>query len=207
MNTSPTIAELAKALSAAQGEMTHAAKDAENPAFKRGNKASTYADLASVIDAIRAPFAAHGLSYVQIVEPHDVRVIVTTRLMHESGEWIDSTISLPLASATAHGYGSALTYARRYPLAAIAGISQADDDGNAASGKPEPAAPIRMDESIMANHQAAIEGADTLEALKAVWVPAVRAAGDDQEALKHLTAVKDGVKKRLSEAASAEPAK
>jgi len=195
---SESIAALAKALSAAQGEMTHATKDAENPAFKRGAKASTYADLASVIDAIREPFAKHGLSYVQILEPHDTRVIVTTKLMHESGQWIDSTISLPVASQTAHGYGSAITYARRYPLAAIAGISQADDDGNAASGKQEPAAPVHMDESLMANHRSAIEGADSLEALKTVWGDAVKAAGDDQDALRHLTAIKDGMKKKLA---------
>ena len=90
MTHSESIGKLAEALSLAQGEMTHASKDAENPAFKRGNKASTYADLASVIDALRGPFAKHGLSYVQTMKPNDALAVVETTLLHSSGEWIAS---------------------------------------------------------------------------------------------------------------------
>ncbi len=130
---SESIGALAKALSEAQGEMTHASKDAENPAFKRGNKASTYADLSNVIEAIRLPLSKHGLSYVQAMKPHETMAVVETTLMHASGEWISSEVALPVAAKTPHGYGSAFTYARRYSLAAIVGIAQADDDGNAGS--------------------------------------------------------------------------
>jgi hypothetical protein len=195
---SSEIGKLAEALSKAQGEMTHASKDAENPAFKRGNQASKYADLSNIIEAIRPTFAKHGLSYVQAMKTSSECAVIVTTLMHSSGEWIDSEISIPVAAKTPHGYGSAFTYARRYSLAAMAGITQADDDGNAGSAKEERAAPVRMSESAMANQQAAIEGADTLEALKSVWVEAVKAVGDDQEALRFLTGVKDAMKKKLS---------
>jgi hypothetical protein len=206
MNTSPSIAALAEALSKAQGEITFAAKGAANPFFR-----SKYADLASVWDAIRPALSKHGLSIVQNVETvqgaSPVLVSVETILLHSSGEWSRSTLDVPVipsvvekgqpAMVTPQGIGSAITYARRYALASIVGVAQADDDGNSASGKVSPE-PERMSESARANHQAAIEGADTLEALKTVWQLAVKACGDDQDALRHLTTVKDAMKAKLT---------
>lgn len=122
------INELAAALAKAQGEMGHAVKDATNPHFK-----SNYADLASVWDACRAAFSKNGLSVTQPTTNAPEGVTVVTLLMHASGQWIKSELTLPVAQRTAQAYGSAITYGRRYGLAAAAGVAADDDDGNAAT--------------------------------------------------------------------------
>lgn len=133
---SPTIGALAKALAAAQAKIKHAKKEAVNPAFGQGRK---YADLSNVWDAIREPLSANGLAVVQLPEPHGKDgVMLATMLIHESGEWIRSKLYLPVSKADAQGFGSALTYARRYGLAAIAGVCPDDDDANEAVGTPKP---------------------------------------------------------------------
>jgi hypothetical protein len=135
MEMSEKIDALAKALSAAQGEMGGAVKDASNPFFK-----SSYADLGSVIKAIKESFANNGLSYTQFPVRDEAGAGVETILMHESGQWIKSHYTLPLAKFDAQSAGSCLTYARRYALQAIAGIPAVDDDGNQANASA-PAAP------------------------------------------------------------------
>lgn len=135
MEMSEKIDALAKALSAAQGEMGGAVKDASNPFFK-----SSYADLGSVIRAIKESFANNGLSYTQFPVRDEAGAGVETILMHESGQWIKSHYTLPLAKFDAQSAGSCLTYARRYALQAIAGIPAVDDDGNQANAAA-PAAP------------------------------------------------------------------
>jgi hypothetical protein len=92
-----------------------------------------YADLGSVIEAIKPHFAANGLSYVQFPVSGENSVGVTTRLMHSSGEWLEQDYYIPLGKMDAQAAGSAITYARRYALQAIAGIPAEDDDGNAAT--------------------------------------------------------------------------
>lgn len=128
MIRSDSISELAVALAAAQAKITPAAKDSENPHFK-----AHYADLASVWEACRGPLAENGLSVVQTFEQDTPGLItVLTTLLHKSGEWIASALSLPVTQ-TAHGIGSAITYGRRYSLAALVGVvADEDDDGNAA---------------------------------------------------------------------------
>lgn len=128
MKQSDTIANLAAAMAAAQSEMGAAIKGSSNPFFK-----SKYADLGSVIEAIKPHFAANGLSYVQFPISSENAVGVTTRLMHSSGEWLEQEYYIPLGKMDAQAAGSAITYARRYALQAIAGIPAEDDDGNAAS--------------------------------------------------------------------------
>lgn len=128
MNKSDTILELAKALSKAQSEMGGAVKDANNPFFK-----SKYADLSSVIRVIKEPFANNGLSFVQFPICDGLSAGVETILMHESGEFLQSDYMLPLAKKDPQGSGSAITYAKRYALQAMAGIPSEDDDGNLAS--------------------------------------------------------------------------
>jgi hypothetical protein len=120
--------EIAAALAKAQGAIKGAAKDRLNPHFK-----SAYADLASVWDACRAPLAANGIAVIQGVEADGGTVRVETMLAHASGEWMASTLTLLATPATPQGVGSALTYGRRYGLAAMVGIAPEDDDGNAAS--------------------------------------------------------------------------
>ena len=134
MNKSESIASLAKALAAAQQMMGPALKDKANPFFK-----SHYSDLASVTSAIREPLASNGLSYVQLMTPAEGnQVAIETVLMHESGEWISSMTVIPVSKADAQGYGSAITYAKRYGLQGMVGCPSEDDDGNAAA-KAKPA--------------------------------------------------------------------
>lgn len=133
MTTSDQINEIAAALAKAQGAMKPAVKDASNPAFKRGNKESKYADLAANVEAAREPLAQNGIAVVQ--EPTTVQgaIAVATRLLHSSGQWIHfDPLTVPLAKSDAHGVGSAVTYARRYSLGAALGLVAEDDDGNAA---------------------------------------------------------------------------
>ena len=126
---SESIANLAKALSIVQGKLTYAKKDSENPFFK-----SKYADLESVWDACRDLLSANGLAVVQLPgEYFEGTMALTTIITHSSGEWISQQMSLPVTKPDAQGAGSALTYMRRYALAAAIGVVQADDDGNAAS--------------------------------------------------------------------------
>ena len=131
MPTSPTIAALAAALVKAQSAMGGAKKDSTNPHFR-----TAYADLASVWDACRAPLANAGLSVVQLVSSDEKSAIIETILAHSSGEWVSSTLAVPLTKADAQGLGSAITYGRRYALAAIVGVCPADDDGEAAVARP-----------------------------------------------------------------------
>lgn len=134
---SPTIGAMAGALAKAQAEVTGAAKDSLNPHFK--NK---YADLASVWDACRPALSAHGIAVVQSPAADGARVTVTTLLLHGSGEWIEGALTMTAQQNTPQGIGSCITYARRYALAAMAGVAPEDDDGNEASrqspGRPVP---------------------------------------------------------------------
>ena len=121
------INELAKALVAAQLEIENASKNSSNPHFK-----SKYADLAEVLNTVRPVFSKHGIAIVQSPSFDAGEVKVTTYLIHTSGQFMNGTLAIPIGKMDAQAIGSALTYARRYALAAFAGISQEDDDGNAA---------------------------------------------------------------------------
>lgn len=137
MHQSESIGNLAKALSIVQGKLTYATKDSANPFFK-----SRYADLESVWDSCRSLLAENGLAVMQFPgEYFDGTMSLTTILSHSSGEWISKEMSLPVTKPDAQGAGSALTYMRRYALAAVVGVVQADDDGNAASS-PQTKQPI-----------------------------------------------------------------
>lgn len=126
MNKSESIANLANALSIAQGQMTHAIKNSQNPHFK-----STFADLSSVWDAIRKPLSDNGLCVTQTTDGNTLLTVIA----HKSGEWIESVTPIFNGKNDAQGFGSGLSYARRYALAAIAGVAQDDDDGNDAQPK------------------------------------------------------------------------
>ena len=123
MNSSEKINELATALCKAQAAMGGAVKDSANPFFK-----SSYADLTSVIKAIKQPFADNGLSYTQFPVSDDNGMGVCTRLMHVSGQWLEDQFILPMVKRDPQAGASSLTYARRISLSAIAGIPTADDD-------------------------------------------------------------------------------
>ena len=127
MKSSESIKNLASALCKAQEEMGGAVKESKNPFFK-----SDYADLTSVIKAIKEPFAKNGLSYTQFPTNDEGRIGVVTMLMHESGEYLEHSYTLPTTKADPQSAGSAITYARRYALQSIAGIPTADDDAESA---------------------------------------------------------------------------
>jgi hypothetical protein len=141
MKRSETINELASALSKAQGQIEDATKTGLNPAFR-----SKYADLAAVRAVIREPLFVNDLAIMQFPRAaSNGGVEVETMLVHKTGEFVSETLQIPLAKQDAHGYGSAITYARRYGLMGILALAAEDDDGNEASGKggaaPAPAKP------------------------------------------------------------------
>ena len=193
MNKSESIAALAAALATAQGSMKGAIKDSANPFFK-----SKYADLASVVEAIRAAFSANGLSYIQTVQPSDRdEVRVETMILHSSGEWIScGVLALPVSKVDAQGYGSALTYARRYSLSAAVGVAPEDDDGNAATM----AKPRQIDYS---KHINGLGAAATLEDLQKVFTVAYKSAqaANDTAGMHLLTNAKNERKAALQVAA------
>ena len=131
MQKSESIAELAGALAKAQGEMAAAKKDSANPFYH-----SRYADLAQIVEAIRKPLSDNGLAISQLVQPDAEAAVIETILMHQSGEWLSSTIHLRPVKTDPQGIGSAITYARRYALGAIVGLAtEEDDDAESAMGR------------------------------------------------------------------------
>lgn len=181
MKTSESISKIAPALLRAQRAMTFAVKDSRNPHFK-----STYADLSSVIDACKPALNESGIVFMQMPSPSDPGTIaLTTRLIHESGEWIESTATCPLPKNDPQGYGSANTYIRRYSLAAAVGLYQDDDDGNAASRQqtPDVAAILRS-----------ISNASSLEILKSNYEKAMQMLDE-----AHHAAIKKATNARKAE--------
>ena len=127
MNKSDNISELAKALVEVQKTELFALTDKENPFFH-----SKYADLSSVWAAARKPLTDNGLSIVQTTDIADNGIIIETTLLHISGEYISGRLLIAPEKQTPQGIGSAITYGRRYALAAIIGISPEDDDAESA---------------------------------------------------------------------------
>src|SRR5687767_2258754 len=130
MTTSEQINEIAAALAKAQGVMKNAALNKVNPHFK-----SKYADLAGIRDTVIPSLAANGIAVVQTLDAasEGVAYCLLTRLIHTSGQWIESLCPIP-SGQDMQKMGSAITYARRYSLSAICGIAaDEDDDANAAA--------------------------------------------------------------------------
>lgn len=131
MNKSETITELSKAFAKTQKEMKQPLKDANNPFFK-----SKYVPLENVVEAITESASKNGLSFTQYPSSDEAgNVTVGTLVMHESGEWIEyDPIKMKPVKNDPQSIGSAITYAKRYALSAIFGItSDQDDDGNEAT--------------------------------------------------------------------------
>src|SRR3990167_8898859 len=144
---SPEINKLAEALCKFQGSMDPVTKDGVNPYF--GN---SYASLAAIWQSVRPRLSANGLSVVQSNQPNADGITLVTTLMHVSGQWIKGTLIMKPAKSDPQGFGSCLSYARRYAMSAILGIVTEDDDGNAASdireqANPKIAAPQRKSET------------------------------------------------------------
>lgn len=132
MKTSESINELAAALAKAQAKIKSPGKDktAEVPTKSGGVYSYKYSDLASLLDAIREPFAENGLCLVQPARSEPGCVHVVTRVMHASGQWMEEELTMPVGDNRPQTMGSAITYARRYGAGALVGVaSEEDDDG------------------------------------------------------------------------------
>jgi len=132
MQTSDTLGKFATAMAKAQATMGGAAKDSRNPHFN-----SAFADLASVVNAVKGPLSTNGIAFVQMPSSTGDLVSVTTRLVHSSGEWMQCTLSARPRKSDPQGVGSVVTYLKRYTLQAMCGVPSEDDDGNAGSQGPE----------------------------------------------------------------------
>lgn len=128
IRTSGEIDKIGEALSAAQAEFKPVLKNKINPHFK-----NAYADLSSQIDATREPLSKYGIFVLQTSPIIDGRLLVITRLLHKSGQWLESDVSLKLGQDTPQGSGSCITYGRRYGRAmALDLAAEEDDDGHQA---------------------------------------------------------------------------
>lgn len=143
--------KIAPAFIKAKKEFGPALKDRTNPAFK-----SKYADLGACLDAVDDALLANGIALMQETFMDETGVTVETVFIHESGETMrGGKLHVPASRQDPQGYGSALTYARRYSLQAACGIAPEDDDGNAAS--PQKSAPRASSQAPAASKTASIE--------------------------------------------------
>ena len=154
------------ALAAAQAQMGKAIKDSTNPAFR-----SRYADLASVMDACLPALNANGVAVYQPTIDDDTGRFVETILAHESGETIRCRVPLIVQKNDMQGYGSAVTYARRYGLMCMAGIAPEDADGNAAAkAAPVVERPINISADQFVQLMGMIESTASDPAKLAQWL-------------------------------------
>lgn len=136
MKTSESIKEISSALAKAQKQFRPVVKDrTANVKSDKGSYSFDYADLSSVIDAVRDALSDNGIAVVQAASNDAQGVTVETRLVHASGEWMESAITMRVDGARPQNIGSAITYARRYGLSGMVGVSsEEDDDANTAEG-------------------------------------------------------------------------
>jgi hypothetical protein len=171
---------IATALVKAQKAFGPALKTSTNPHFK-----SRYADLSACVEAVMDGLNDNGIALIQKCYDCDNGVMVETMFVHESGEILECGIlHVPASKQDPQGYGSALTYARRYSLMAACGIAPEDDDGNAASRKTEK--PV-----LIAPLIASIDAATTEEELKSAYFEAIKVAGHDAAAKNAIIVAKD----------------
>lgn len=160
---------IAAALVRAQKAFGPALKSSTNPHFK-----SKYADLSACVEAVIEGLNGNGIMLMQPCHETESGVTVETLFIHESGETFSAgKLHVPAAKNDPQGYGSALTYARRYSLMAACGIAPEDDDGNAAS---KPAKAQKLYDNAIADHVAAINGVENMEELKHAFGVAYKAA-------------------------------
>lgn len=136
--SSDNITDISKALVTALGQMTDIRKGREAKVQMKsgGNYGYKYADLADTIQSVRPILASHGLAVLQNASTTNPDlVLISTTILHTSGEWISfDPLALP-AGRTAQETGSAISYGRRYHLLACLGLAAEDDDGATAGGR------------------------------------------------------------------------
>ena len=185
--------KISTALVKAQRAFGPALKSSTNPHFK-----SRYADLAACVEAVIAGLNDNGIALIQKCYDCANGVMVETIFLHESGEMLECGIlHVPASKQDPQGYGSALTYARRYSLMAACGIAPEDDDGNAGSRKTE--IKTTVDEHKIADLLAAMDETTTLEELQKTYKSAYAAANGETVWQKQVIARKDAKKAQLGE--------
>ena len=189
----------------AQKDFAPALKQSTNPHFR-----SKYVDLAGCVEAVIDALNSNGLALQQFSHERDGGVAIETRLIHESGEVIDcGVLFVPATKQDAQGYGSALTYARRYSLMAACGIAPEDDDGN----KATKSAPVKLTEAPVKLTEAPVKLKESdfkefeeiycidMDELKNKYVSIYnRATTKDEQ--KRLTAIKDAKKIEIEKGVS-----
>lgn len=178
--------QIASALVKAQKAFGPALKTATNPHFK-----SRYADLAACVEAVIGGLNDNGIALIQRNSLDDAGVTVETVFVHESGEMLEcGKLHVPAAKHDPQGYGSALTYARRYSLMAACGIAPEDDDGNAGSKS-------KVTDATVFALLSDISACTTHQALKDAFFLAIKTVGNDQAARDRITFAKDAQKAKL----------
>ena len=188
--------KIAASLVKAQKAFGPALKTKTNPHLK-----SKYADLSNVIEAVIDALHENGIMLTQHTHETESGVCVETVFIHESGEvYSTGKLHLPAQKNDPQGYGSALTYARRYALMAACGIAPEDDDGESAKKAIEEKAKLTQED--IARIDFVLDGCTTLDELKKEFLSAHKQAAEanDAEAIKHFTKTKDTVKARLEKA-------
>lgn len=181
MVKSESIAAIAPALVKTQALIASADKSGNNPHLK--NK---YATLGDVMDAIKPAMESNGLMFLQTPVPsEDGKLHLETLIIHSSGEYIGGVMVMPIQKTDPQGYGSALTYARRYHLSSLIGVKQEDDDGNAARGSAS-------------SYADSISACETTEELQEEYKKAFNAFRGDSASIKVITNAKDIRKAELA---------
>lgn len=174
-NQSQSIANIAPALVKALAQITDVGKD-RTATIKsdKGQFTYKYATLTEVMAIIRPVFHANGLALMQFTRGHEdgKRIEVETMAVHDSGEWISDTLTLPLEGGGARGAGSAITYARRYGAQAFVGMASDDDDAAAAERAEQSQENVKWARQL-ADYLAAIDGSDTEDEAKTHYHKAV----------------------------------
>jgi hypothetical protein len=178
---------IATALVKAQKAFGPALKTSTNPHFR-----SNYADLAACVEAVIDGLNGAGIALIQRTSEDMTGVTVETVFIHESGETIEcGKLHVPASKQDPQGYGSALTYARRYSLMAACGIAPEDDDGNASVKTPT------LSASTVKALVADIAACANEDELKAAYFEAIKVAGNDVNAKTAIIKAKDEKKGTL----------
>ena len=189
--------EIASAFVRAQKAFGPALKTNTNPHFK-----SKYADLSACVEAVIDALNNNGIALVQQCHESAHGVIVETMFVHESGETMScGKLHVPAAKQDPQGYGSALTYARRYSLMAASGIAPEDDDGNAGAKAKHDQQRNEARDNWLADQYAAIDTAPTAGALKRIVADAIATATQENDA----DAIDKITKRAEAKAAKAKP--
>lgn len=192
---------IAAAFVKAQRAFGPALKTSTNPHFK-----SKYADLSNCVEAVVDALNANGIALMQRTFECKDGVMVETVFVHESGEVMEcGMLHVPAGKQDPQGYGSALTYARRYSLLAATGLAPEDDDGNSASRRTEIKSTVN--ENQILDLLAVMDEVTTLKELQDAYKQAYKATNGEQAWQTKVIAKKDAKKAQLEASLSKELAK